>query len=221
MSPSSEDNMRYDLHIHTKYSYDGSASPESIVRQAAREGLDGIAITDHDTIKGALKALRYSRKYGIDVVPGVEVKSSVGDVLCYYVTEEIRSRDFFELADEVKSMGGIVSIAHPFTGGMIRRKARVDFLNLPKGVDAVECFNARMVCASANRKARQVTEKARLAMTAGSDAHFLSEVGRASTVFEGDLASAIRNRKTDVEGTIRNAFFYRAFTLRNILANRV
>jgi len=43
--------MKYDLHIHSKYSSDGVLGLEKIVKIAMKRGLDGIAITDHDTIK--------------------------------------------------------------------------------------------------------------------------------------------------------------------------
>ncbi|MCW3133792.1 MAG: PHP domain-containing protein [Methanophagales archaeon] len=43
--------MKYDLHIHSKYSSDGIIEPEKIIKIALKRGLDGIAITDHSTIK--------------------------------------------------------------------------------------------------------------------------------------------------------------------------
>ena len=42
--------MKYDLHIHLKYSSDGVLDPEKIVKIAAKRGLNGVAITDHNTI---------------------------------------------------------------------------------------------------------------------------------------------------------------------------
>ena len=48
-----------DLHIHSKYSYDGILEPKDIVKIAIKKGLDGIAITDHNTVKGALEAKKY------------------------------------------------------------------------------------------------------------------------------------------------------------------
>lgn len=55
--------MKYDLHIHSKYSSDGVLEPERIIKIATKRGLNGIAITDHDTIKrrkGKLYHLKYS-----------------------------------------------------------------------------------------------------------------------------------------------------------------
>ncbi|MFT3890831.1 MAG: PHP domain-containing protein [Anaerolineales bacterium] len=47
-----------DLHLHTIYSYDGTASVPAVLTRARQIGLDVIAITDHDEIAGAIKALR-------------------------------------------------------------------------------------------------------------------------------------------------------------------
>jgi predicted metal-dependent phosphoesterase TrpH len=46
-----------DLHIHTIYSYDGTASVSAVLKRSQQIGLDVISITDHDEIAGSLKAL--------------------------------------------------------------------------------------------------------------------------------------------------------------------
>lgn len=65
---------RFDLHVHTSAS-DGAWPPARVVEEAAREGLDGIAITDHDTVAGLEEALAAGRKMGVRVLPGVELGS--------------------------------------------------------------------------------------------------------------------------------------------------
>ena len=60
-----------DLHIHTTYSWDGTCTVEAVLKQAAHiAGLDVIAITDHDDIRGALEAVELGPRYGIEVVHG-------------------------------------------------------------------------------------------------------------------------------------------------------
>lgn len=61
-----------DLHSHTFYS-DGMDTPEQNVRNAARSGLGILAITDHDTTRGYEEAKKEAEKYGIEIIPGVEV----------------------------------------------------------------------------------------------------------------------------------------------------
>ena len=81
--------MRFiDLHIHTRAS-DGTLSPEDTVAYAARRSLAAIAITDHDTAHGALAAMEYAEKYGVEVVPGIEISAAYGDygihILGYFI----------------------------------------------------------------------------------------------------------------------------------------
>ncbi|NTW12340.1 MAG: PHP domain-containing protein, partial [Anaerolineales bacterium] len=78
-----------DLHIHTIYSYDGTASVPAVLKRAAQIGLDVIAVTDHDEIAGSLKALELAPAYGVEVIPGTEVTTSEGDLLALNVTEKI------------------------------------------------------------------------------------------------------------------------------------
>lgn len=60
-----------DLHCHTKLS-DGSLGLEDVIYFAKRAGLDFISITDHDTMAGVTRAAILGRRYGINVVSGVE-----------------------------------------------------------------------------------------------------------------------------------------------------
>lgn len=64
--------MALDLHIHSTYS-DGTLTPEAIVRLAARKGLKGISITDHDTAEGVEEAVAAGKRCSIEVIPGIEL----------------------------------------------------------------------------------------------------------------------------------------------------
>ncbi len=66
-----------DLHLHTHCS-DGALSPEELVRRAYARGLKAIAITDHDTVEGIAPARSEGRRWGIEVVAGVELSVSLG-----------------------------------------------------------------------------------------------------------------------------------------------
>jgi predicted metal-dependent phosphoesterase TrpH len=67
-----------DLHIHTIYSYDGTATVPGVLQRAKEVGLNVIAITDHDEIKGSLKAFDLAARFGIEVIPGIEVTPPKG-----------------------------------------------------------------------------------------------------------------------------------------------
>jgi hypothetical protein len=73
---------RADIHIHSIYSIDGTDTVTEILEQATyHANLDVVAVTDHDDLRGALEARELSGKYGIDVVPGVELTTLEGHVL--------------------------------------------------------------------------------------------------------------------------------------------
>jgi predicted metal-dependent phosphoesterase TrpH len=66
-----------DLHTHTTAS-DGTQSPADNVRLAAEAGLAAIAVTDHDTVSGVAEALAAGERFGVQVVPGVEISTVSG-----------------------------------------------------------------------------------------------------------------------------------------------
>lgn len=63
-----------DLHAHTTAS-DGTFTPAELVEYAAKKGLAAVAITDHDTAAGAVQASELGEKYGVEVVPGIEISA--------------------------------------------------------------------------------------------------------------------------------------------------
>jgi hypothetical protein len=179
--------MMLDLHIHTKYSKDCNLEPGDILKAAREKGLGGIGIADHDTIRGAVETERLSKD--IEVIKGAEIKTDRGEVIGYFIEEEITARDFWEVAEEIRSQGGIVCIPHPFDIFRINRlRLTRDML---KAIDCVEVFNSRCVIRRLNEKARRFAEENGLAKTAGSDAHFLSEIGTSGVMV--DAVDDIRN----------------------------
>lgn len=77
-----------DLHVHTDCS-DGVYSPVEAVRQANKAGLRAISITDHDCTEAIDEAIGVSNKYGVEVIPGVEISARCEDtdihILGYYI----------------------------------------------------------------------------------------------------------------------------------------
>ena len=63
-----------DLHLHTYYS-DGTLSPEELVSLAKNYGMDTIAITDHDGMRGITEGIVAGKKYGVRVIPGIELST--------------------------------------------------------------------------------------------------------------------------------------------------
>jgi hypothetical protein len=69
---------RLDLHLHTTHS-DGSLSPAEVLRLAHKAQVNALAITDHDIVSGIPEAMGVGAELGIEVIPGVEISSRLGD----------------------------------------------------------------------------------------------------------------------------------------------
>ncbi len=173
---SAERLLRADLHTHTFHSPDGITSPRRLVEACRRKGLSCVAVTDHDTIRGAL-AVRELADF--PVVVGEEIRSAGGEILGLFLMEEVPDGLLpEETIARVKAQGGLVGIPHPYDRlrGALRHE---DMVRLRDRIDFIEVLNARIVFASDNGRARRFAEENGLAMSAGSDAHCAWEVGRA------------------------------------------
>ena len=194
--------LKYDLHTHTNYSKCSNMEPELLLKIAKKRKLDGIAVTDHHKIEGALKTRELNKDKNFEVIIGTEISTRQGDVLCYYISKKIESLDFFDVVEEVKKQDGLIVIPHPFrTSTNPHHKFKIPFDKIKNKVDAIECFNSRMLFESNNNKAEDIASRLKMAKTAGSDAHFSFEVARACTIFDEDLRKALKERKTKCIGT--------------------
>lgn len=175
-----------DLHCHTSASFDSLAAPGAIVRAAAARGLTHLAITDHDTLVGALDA-RSLAPDGLTVIVGEEVKTLDGDLICLFLERAVPpGLPAAETIDLVRAQGGLVGIPHPFDRfrGSLLRDARLE--SLAEKVDWVETHNARVIGAAGNDRAAAFALAAGLPGVAVSDAHSVMEVGIAYSILEGD-----------------------------------
>jgi predicted metal-dependent phosphoesterase TrpH len=80
--------VRVDLHLHTYFS-DGIYSPAQVVMKAKENGLDIISIADHDTTEGLDEAIEVGKELGVEVIPGIELSSSINGtdihILGYFI----------------------------------------------------------------------------------------------------------------------------------------
>ncbi len=193
--------MKLDLHCHSYYSIDGFSSPEALLKTAIKRGLDGIAITDHDTTAGWKEAEKAAKKLNAILILGQEIKTKKGDILGLFLNKEIKSRDPFLVIKEIKAQGGIVIIPHPFHFPHHFRDDLTKYRNL---IDGIEVLNSRSLFPSAIKKALIFAQKYNLALVGGSDAHVHFNVGDAFTVVEAknvnEVKKAILERKTKIEG---------------------
>ncbi|MEX0974855.1 MAG: PHP domain-containing protein [Bacillota bacterium] len=188
--------MKLDLHTHSKYSDDSFVEPADIVRLARERGMDGVAVTDHLSLRGGLEARSANRDPVFLVIPGIEYPTDVGHVVGLFVETEpsvIPSREgppgspiYFakEVVSAIHAAGGVAVLAHPFES----RIRLPEGMFAAIGLDALEGFNGRAGSVRNPQANFQALEYARangIPVIGGSDAHFQWEVARAGCAFEG------------------------------------
>lgn len=173
--------MNFDFHIHSIYSHDSFLKPETIIKKVKNRCLTGIAITDHNTIKGALKVKKLADD-DFTVIVGSEIKTNKGDVIGLFLSENIKAREFVEVTDEIRDQDGIVILPHPFKNKFLYPK------ELLTKIDLIEGLNAR-ISKELNYKAQLLSKKYEIPFIAGSDAHTSFEIGQVQTVFSKDNIS--------------------------------
>lgn len=194
--------MKFDMHVHTLHSERcGWIRPERLVRCAIEKGLDGLAVTDHNTIDGALEAFDIVRdeQMELHVIIGEEISTDRGEVLAYFINEEIEPGPFAEVLTEIRRARGISAIPHPFD--KLRRHA-VRLTRYDVGLfDCIEGFNARCLSKTYNDLAYNFGKEYDLAITAGSDAHFLNEVGNGGIIIgQEDIRETIMKKDMTIYG---------------------
>lgn len=182
--------LRIDFHVHSFFSMDGISSPEELIASARAAGLNGFAITDHNTCDAAAYMLERGLMRedgravdGFLVIPGVEVTTADGHLLCLgcNLPASLKGKPPSEVCDLAHRAGGICVAPHPYD--LFRAGIRESVLDtLP--LDGLEVFNAATTLKRHNRKAYQYAEKRGLPMTAGSDAHHAGAVGVACTILD-------------------------------------
>jgi len=185
-----------DIHIHTIYSHDATTTVRGELKQASSVGLDVIAITDHDDIRGAFDARELASQYNLEVIPGVEVSTRDGHLLALFIEKipqkGLRLADTLEL---IGGMGGIAVAPHPFNQlpGSLSMDNVVTMLTKPalKNVlRGIEVYN--MTTQPFDERVQRLSAYLPFAKTAGSDAHVYWAIGTGKTEFEGTTAKEFR-----------------------------
>jgi len=168
-------------HVHTHRSFDSMSNPGALVKTALALGVDVLAVTDHDTWRGAVETLGVVSKTGapLRVIVGSEVATDQGDVIGLFLKDEIVERNAPAFCDAVHAQEGLVLLPHPY------RWHRLDDTLLSR-VDLVEVFNSR-TRRTENELAAYLAEERGLPGLVGPDAHRPGEIALARVTFEGDL----------------------------------
>ena len=105
--------MIYDLHVHSIYSKDSLLKPSTILRVARKKGLSGVAVTDHNSIKGGLMTLKMNTDKNFHVIVGSEIKTEYGDIIGLFLQDDIKSHTFICAVEEIKEQGGSTILLIP------------------------------------------------------------------------------------------------------------
>ena len=178
--------IKLDLHLHSTYSKDSLLKPQDLVKYAKIKGLDGFAITDHDTLKAYNILKKYAQNYDLIIIPGMEIKTSIGEIIALFIEEEIDIKDnnFLSIVEKIKEINGLIVIPHPFDS-FRDSHLKMNLLNdsiIKKYISGVEIINSRIILNRYVKKARNFCEKYNLFETGGSDAHTKNEIGTGYTL---------------------------------------
>ena len=166
--------VRVDLHLHSLYSHDGRSSLQELIDRATECRLDRIALTDHNTIEGALELVRIAPHLAI---VGEEAKTLEGEVIGLFITTRVPPFLAAEEAmDLIHGMGGLTYMPHPLD----RRRANFSaerIVALSDSIDIIETYNPWCE-PDANQAAARIADELGKVAATGSDSHAASELGR-------------------------------------------
>ena len=193
--------MLIDIHTHTYPTSDDSLlTPEDLIQEAKRVGLDGVCLTDHDRFWEPRDVEALSKKHDYLVMSGCEVTTEEGHILVYGLREYIfgmhKARFVKDMVDEV---GGAIVVAHPYRR-MYSRDAHtsphafyemLDFActnEVFSMVNAIEVFNGRGT-REENAFSAEVAKHFDMSGTGASDAHKIDDIGTFATEFEANIGN--------------------------------
>ena len=195
--------MLIDLHVHTLKSADSSLSPEEMVREAKRVGLDGVCLTEHGGGWDRHDFERLASRYDMLLIPALEVDTDMGHIAVFgadgYAPGMSKASDLRRIVD---ASGGFMVVTHPFRRMFDRAAGRNLLFPDADGqtmtarqaaehpvfqlVDDVEVGNGANTLRE-NDLAREVADALGKRGTGGSDAHSTHGLGCFVTSFERNV----------------------------------
>ena len=167
------------MHTHSEYSPDSRTPLAAQAAALVAAKIDVVCATDHNTIDGALR-LREIAPEGLRVIVGEEVSTRDGEIIGLFLEKPVpRDLSGEETIARIKDQGGIVSVPHPFSRNRMYHLRRDALERLWPQIDCIEIFNAREAFSADNRRAEAFAKERRIPGAVGSDAHRVSEIGRA------------------------------------------
>lgn len=172
--------IKLETHVHTRYSHD-SLLPLWVIYCICRfKKISCLAITDHNTIEGAIKFKEKFENRGIQVIVGEEIMTSNGEIIGLFLKDEIeKGMTPDQTIDEIIKQGGLVYIPHPFD--LKRNKTVLKFNHIERNkerINFIESYNGRNIDENYGIKQNEIANKLKITKVIGSDAHTFLEIGR-------------------------------------------
>ena len=174
------ESLRFDMHLHSRYSSDSAIPVRSIVKCFERSGILPL-VCDHNTLAGSIRVYDHicSAHPDIPRILAEEIMTAEGEIIGLFLEEEIPALlSAEETLDRIRDQGGLSIVPHPFCS---YRSSALSFYTLDRiidRVDIVEGFNARVIDDRDNLTAREYAARHKKPVSAGSDAHTPLELGR-------------------------------------------
>lgn len=212
--------LKADFHIHTKYSPCSNMKPRDVVKTAIAKGYDVIGVVDHNNIKGGIETRKIAGKK-ILVIPGEEIMTNYGEIIVF-LSDGKYNKNLIDICERAKDLNHFLVIPHPFDFLRFRTCLRHHIKKIKNFIDAIEVFNSRTLLNKFNLMAKEYAIKNKIPPIAGSDAHFLEEIGNVKVYLDckkniSSVLKYIRSNKIKFEGKRSPIFVhFKSVTLKNL-----
>lgn len=179
--------INLEVHTHTKYSHDSLLNKWFYLIMLKLKGINTVAITDHNEIKGAIELKKFLKKYNISVIIGEEIFTEKGEVIGLFLQKKIEpGLSIRETMLEIKEQGGIVYIPHPYDekrhNSVLPETEISENIDL---IDIIEVHNGRNIKKTFSEKQLVIGNRfPHVHQLVGSDAHTFIELGRNYNIIE-------------------------------------
>jgi predicted metal-dependent phosphoesterase TrpH len=201
-----------DTHVHTCFSPDSVADPAIMLLAAARRGLAGIAVTDHNTLEGAHRAEHLARQLKAQgklpaefcVIPGEEIGAREGHIIGLFLQTPIPAdRSAEETIAAIHAQGGLAVAAHPLLPSGVGRLAATLPFDAVETVNMAEMLHFAIASSRANRRRAPFYAGLTGPFLGVSDAHDPSIIGMGYTLIPGAVVDEAGLRRALIERSTR------------------
>ncbi len=198
-----DDGLWYmDLHSHSSDASDDAGGTVEgylkwiVARRKRGFRVDGFVLTEHRQFDRDVDYSEMADRYGVTVLRAAELETDIGHVLVYGISEELERRFDFtsvalphrELFQVARETGGFAIAAHAGRPRIGLAHYVEEHGLSPDGVEVIEQLNGGSSDAE-NARGRRLAERYELRSVGGSDAHFVSAIGRCLTAFRRPITS--------------------------------